>query len=632
MRKQLMTSAAAAVLMAMAGANPALAANPPVGLRVYVEQWNPALVPGENLAVLENNPTAITDTMNAAWSGFRTWYLKTLPPLLARPNYLHSQFADVPSGITLYSYGGGFQQPPAMTLPAQPDLTLVPQGPNAFEANFHVPGSSISLCSTTPTPVGQEGDPCATFYVDVYLSVAVKITDTPGQLLQVTGAGVSLSQFHYNNLNPPAQVAAAIADLLHFFGGPDYQALLVKTIDSQQLDVKDSLQAPIKLVNSRLAAYEQVALNDVNQLLKPAASFDRLIHIGVWARNTSTQQTLTLLFAPPVTGVALDPAHQNGHFSGTLTFDSNVQPLPASCSDYNRSPQIDGQVQTGPRPVIGFDPFNNPIFGNAPMQSLAVAFNGGALQGRQCSYTLGGLALGLPNFVNFSDIHLLPSGMPQAHKTLDIEPARGGNPVVLGPAGTIVAVGSAAPSSGGAGGSAILASVAMRGPPPMQLRTTSGSGAGTSVLTPAAATVVQTPNGQAPQTLNLTASIGVVLSQGVGALPRQQLTQQVSPGDPALGSQLKASTPVSQSPAPAAALPKAAAATTTAPSWGQPASTGVSAGMGAITASGGATLGAQPPLGAQPALGTSIRGGQTLQQPATAPSAIHTAPGSLGSR
>src|SRR6185437_3162139 len=227
MRKQLLTSALAALLLA--AANSAPAATPPVDLRVYVEQWNPTRVPGENLVTLENSPTAVTDMMNAAWSGFRAWYLKTLPAQLARPNYLHSQFSDIPSGITLYSYGGGFQQPPGMTLPAQPDLTLVPEGPNAFEANFHVPGSSISLCSTTPTPVGSEGDPCATFYVDVYLSVAVKITDTPGQQLQVTGASVSLNQFHYGNLNGPAQAAAAIAYVLHFFGGPDYQALLVKT-------------------------------------------------------------------------------------------------------------------------------------------------------------------------------------------------------------------------------------------------------------------------------------------------------------------------------------------------------------------------------------------------------------------
>src|SRR5579872_1277709 len=114
MCKQLTMSTVAVLLMA--AANSAPATTPPVGLRIYVEQWNPALVPGENLAPLENSPTAVTDMMNAAWSGFRTWYLKTLPPQLAGANYLHSQFPEIPSGITLYSYGGGFQKPPAMTL------------------------------------------------------------------------------------------------------------------------------------------------------------------------------------------------------------------------------------------------------------------------------------------------------------------------------------------------------------------------------------------------------------------------------------------------------------------------------------------------------------------------------------
>jgi hypothetical protein len=521
-----------------------------------------------------------------------------------------------------------------MTLAAQPDLTLVPEGPNAFEAHFHVPSSSISLCSTTPTPVGKEGDPCATFYVDVYLSVAVKITDTPGQMLQVTGAAVSLNQFHYDNENLAAKAAEAIADLLHFFGGPDYQALLAKTIDGQPLDVKNSLQTPITRVDSRLAAYEQVALNDVNQLLKSAVSFDHLIHIGVWERNTSTQQMLTVLFAPPVTGGALDPSHQSGHISGMLTFDSSYQPLPASCADLNRSPQIDGQVQTGPRPVLGFDFSNNPVFGNAPMQGLSVAFNGGAWQGRQCPYTLGGLALGLPNFLNFADIHLKASGMPQAHQTLDIEPAHWGNPVVLGPAGTIVAVGSPAPSAAGAG-SGVLVSATIRAESMRPLTTAgTGAGAGTSVVSPAAA-VAQTPNGQAPQTLNLTASTGIALSQGAGALPQQR--QMTQPGDPALNAQLKASTPTSQPSASATALPKAATVTTTAPSWGQPASVGVPAGMVVAPAAGATPLGtlpavgAQPTIGAQTTVGTSIRGSQTLQ-PATAPSGLHTAPGSLGSR
>jgi hypothetical protein len=47
-------------------------------------------------------------------------------------------------------------------------------------------------------------------------------------------------------------------------------------------------------------------------------------------------------------------------------------------------------------------------------------------------------------------------------------------------------------------------------------------------------------------------------------------------------------------------------------------------------AAGATPLGTRPTMGAQTTLGTSIRGSQTLQQ--TAPSGIHPAPGSLGSR
>jgi hypothetical protein len=582
-----------AVLLLSAGTT--WAAAPPTGLRVYAETWDPTKINGEGLAPLFNSPTALSDAMNSAWTAFRGWYLGTMPGLLAGADYLHTVSPAVPKGITLYSRSHDFHKPPELTLPAQADLQLVPEGTNAFEANLHVPASTISFCATTPSKVGKEGDPCATFTVDVTLGMAIKIGDNSSRMLQITGASVSLSQFGYNNENLSSQVLEALADVVHFFGGPDYQALLVKTVDSQRVSVTNSLQKPVDQLNGQLASYQQTALNDINQGLKGVGAFSQLMHVGVWARSSPSQQYLTLVFAPPNTGLSLDAAHQAGQFSGTLTFDPGVTSLPTSCAVFNNSPRIAGQAQVGPRSIVALDAAGNPVYGNAPMQGLAVAFNGSALQGRQCSYTLGRLVIGLPNFINFTNIQVKPSGMPQVQQVLDIEPSHWSSPVVVGPNGVVVSTGGAVASTAASGRT--MTPVAMRDP-------------------------------QISQGLNLLATEGMNVQQGAGAMPRGQ-TQVVTsnPGDPALRQGLTTatnpgvtSTPgvasipgVTSTPGVATTSSSRVPTTSTAPVWGQP---------GAASVPSNSTFNSP--------MGTSMRGSTTtLQQPTTQPG-LRNAPSSLG--
>ncbi|HEY4215259.1 MAG TPA: hypothetical protein VGM84_27560 [Steroidobacteraceae bacterium] len=563
----------------------ALAASPPVGLTLYAEQWNPARTNGESLVTLTSSPTLVSDTLTASWGSFRNWYLGNIPAQLAGANYIHSVSSAAPDGVTLYSRTGDFHRPPEMTLTSQPQMKIVPNGVSGIAGIFSLPGSSISFCATTPSFAGKYADPCVTFTVDMTVNVGMQIGDTPGHMIQVTNATVSLSNFHYGNENFPAEVAVVVSDILKFLGGPDYQAMLAKTVNSQRQSVLPMLQKPIDTLDGQIEAYEQTALRNINQQLGSAGSFDRLMHLAVWARNSPNSQMLTLLVAPPKGGLAINPASETAQFSGTMTFDDSVSQLPASCATYDHSPQFTAQVQTGPRPVLAFDLSNKPEWGDAPMQPLAVAFNGGALQGRSCSYSLGHLAVGLPNLVNFSNIQTKASGMPSAQAYLLIQPKRWGNPVVLGPNGSVVSVGGA----GNASGSPIVA----------QIRGTATN----------------------PQVLDLTASTSVLLQEGVGARSRQTQIGKVSPGDPMLNPQAKAAgvsaatvanpatavaNPVASTPAAASVAPTAAA-----PSW---------------TAPGAAT--AMP--GSASTIGNSSLGrSTTVQQPAIQQPGMRTAPSSL---
>jgi hypothetical protein len=531
----------AVIAFALLTGQTVLAASPPVGLIVYAEEWNPAKPNGETLQVLENDPTILSTTLNSAWGTFRNWYLATVPSMLHAPDYLNAESKGaVPKGITLYSRTHNINLPPEMTLPAQADFTLVPEGADAFRANFQVPGSTISLCSTTPSVAGQYADPCVDLAVDVVFTLSLKISDVPGQLLIVSAADISLSNFKYSQGNWSTDLALAISEIVNYLGGPDYQALLVNTIDGTNVSVKNDIQTrAIAPLNATLARYEQSALAAINQQLQPAVSVSRLIHLAVWAQNQQDSQALNLLFAPPLNGVTVDPSRQTGQFSGTLTFDPSVKTVPA-CSTLNTSSQFTGQVQTGPRPIVAMNS-GNPVFGTAPVQALTVAFSGGTLQGRQCPYTLSHLAVGSPNILNFSSFSVRATGLPSMSTHLEIQPSQWSSPVVLAPNGSVIYAGTATQTQTGFArtlATSLNASrIAPKAPvPPNPSAPSVGQPVAQSWNTAARPDMQTAANLPASnlQSLNLVASISVSVQAGVGALPQQGRIGTVSPVDPAM--------------------------------------------------------------------------------------------------
>jgi|HubBroStandDraft_1064217.scaffolds.fasta_scaffold06741_2 hypothetical protein len=431
----------AAAVIAVAAVGTTLADPAPSGLRVYGEIWNPTKIDGESLSSLVNEPTGLSDAMLGAWTGFRTWYLVQVPAKLHTQDFLHSVNSKVPSGITLYARSHNMQAPPTLSLPASPQLLLQPQGTDSFSARFHVAGAGIGVCATTPTALGSYADPCADLSVDLDVTFSVSISDVPGQLLKIGNIIASPSNFQISDPNFPVEVAQVINSINAFFGGTDFQQLLANLIAAQSQNLSPYVQGPINSVNAAVANVEQSALSSINKELAPAGvSLPSLLHIALWEQNSANSQMLTLLLAPPASGVTLDASHQSGQVNGVLTFDASVQTPPATCANLNNSTTYADRVQTGPRTVLSIDSSGRPTYGGAPFQSLTVGFTGGAVQARQCNFSFTHLALGLPNSITLTGQQ--STALAQRLQTLELTPVDWGNPVVVAPAGVILAVGT----------------------------------------------------------------------------------------------------------------------------------------------------------------------------------------------
>jgi hypothetical protein len=603
-------------------ANPAAAAAP-VGVTVYAEEWTPSKVNSETLKVIENNPTLLTDTMNQAYASFRAWYLSTIPQILQKQNYLHTVDSGIPTGISLYDRNGNTNLPPEMSLPAQVEFTIKSDGPNnnMLRVNFTMPAASISLCATTPTLLDSSQDPCATLLVDLSLGMGIQISDTPGRLLTVTTANITTTNFRAQDQNLPTQIIQGLGAVYAYLGGPDYQATLVKAIDTNRVDVTSQFQKPVNQLNAMIGGYEQSALTSINQLLQPAASIDRLVHLGLVVQPSGGGQTLAILLAPPTGGVNFNSAAMTGKFSGTLTFDKGVQTPPASCADLDKYPQIQGQVQIGPRQVTSFNGAANPVYGSAPMQGLNLAFDGqqGPLPAsRSCTYTLNNLALGFPNILNFSSFTFKATGQAQIATHLEIQPSHWSSPVIVGPNGVVISTGTAVAST------------------PASYSRQVQNGNFTRVAAPTAGNTQLASNTQSWSTANpvamqnfamqsggemvLVVTQGFSYQAGAGALPQQAHIGVLNTGDPL------ANRVTSQSTAPVANQ-------VIGQSTGVPATGVQAAGVQAVTKAAvwGGTTSWTPaaPAGTMRTTTTTAIG--TLQpiQSTQQPAATHTAPSSL---
>ena len=383
-----------------------------VGYRVYLQEWNPMKPDQDTPTAVVDKPSGISGPINALWDAVRQFLTdpnnpSSVPALLSKPNL-------IAKGVTLYSVS--FTVNPLSELGlAGSDQGVVVAGqngsgprpapviPNSFSLHLHIPGTKLDFRSTTPDVNGfgapKDLDPHLSAQIDLDVTLGLAVGG-PGQpYLQVTNVQVIAQKPNVDSHNFSGDILVGITDFLSNVAyGKSFNALLDQVLSTHNL-AADPANGGFAF--GAVKTYDLKGM--ANNYLKPvndavaASGATRYLRTGVWVKSEQGGQLLVSLFAP--TALPLPPV--TGAMSGTVQFDSSVTTagkVPSSCGTLVANDRIDVEVQLGPRPVLNVDPFN---YGKAPIQRLNVAFSGQPVQGSRCTYALNGLAVGIPNSVEF---------------------------------------------------------------------------------------------------------------------------------------------------------------------------------------------------------------------------------------
>lgn len=369
--------------------------NPPVGIEVLLQAWNP-LAPDDDLprSVLEQ-PTGLSGPMLATWDAARE--MMSDPKNPASVPALLSKGGLIAPGVNLYDV--------KLTTEQLSGITLIGGKPGAFTIHWVIPRTHLDFRATTPDAVHGVGltrdlDPRLSVQLDLDITLGVSVSDKPGQqALQVTQTIVRISNPKVDSGNFSGDVIKAIADFCSGVAyGKNLNTLIAYALGDTNLaadpqhgglniagvhgiDVRGIANAHLQPLNA------QIARSNVGDNLR----------VGMWVKHAGNGQMLSLLLAPKT--LPLPP--QTMALTGRVMFDRSVDAahLPPNCNTVVGKDGVDVEVQTGPRSVLDVHPYS---FGAKPMQRLAnIRFGGGAVANRECTFTLSGLVSLWPNNITF---------------------------------------------------------------------------------------------------------------------------------------------------------------------------------------------------------------------------------------
>jgi hypothetical protein len=411
-----------------------------VGYRVYLQEWNPMKPDQDEPTSVIDKPSGISGPINALWDAVRQFLTdpnnpSSVPALLGKGNL-------IAKGVTLYSIT--FTVNPLSDLSLLgPDQGIVTAGQNgsgprpqsvianSFKLHLHIPGTKLDFRSTTPDVNGigltRDADPKLSAQIDLDVTLGLAV-GAPGQpYLQITDVQVVAQKPKVDSGNFTGDILVGITDFLSDVAyGKSFNALLDQVLSTHNLaadpahggfafgaaktlDVKGMANGYLKPVNDAIAA----------------SGATRYARTGVWVKTERSGQMLIALFAPQA--LPLPPV--TGSMSGTVQFDSTIPAgkMPSSCGKLVANDRIDVEVQLGPRPVFNVDPFN---YGPVPKQRLSVAFSGQPVQNGRCTYALNGLAIGIPNSIEFMPPALAQNGsFGSVEQYIHLTPANWRSPV-----------------------------------------------------------------------------------------------------------------------------------------------------------------------------------------------------------
>lgn len=363
----------------------------PVGVKVYLQAWNPLVPANDAPTTALASRDGISSSMNGAWDDGRKFLADgsqrgSLRWRLEQPNL-------IAPGITLRFLSFNLN-------PLGP-IELQPTGAGGFRIHWQIPDSYFDFKSTTPSVggvgVSRDADPEFSFRFDLDITLGASVSDTGGGVpITVTEIRVVPSHLNLDSHNLTGDAAKAAADAVStFMKGENFNSLLNDVLGGKNLAASQNNGGHdlVKLVNANLQPLNaQIAGSGVM----------KYVRIGLWARRSAGAQALGLLFG--VKALPL-PAGSSG-ISGTLQFVAGVgqsaRPLPASCDGLFQRGDVDVEVQLGPRAVLDADPTTDSFsYGVAPTTAMSnVVFTGGAVGNGQCAYRLTGLSV-WPNQISF---------------------------------------------------------------------------------------------------------------------------------------------------------------------------------------------------------------------------------------
>lgn len=281
------------------------------GVRIIVQEWTPANPTVQKNTIVLDRPGLIGDAIDQGWAKARTQVCDAIKTEAGKPDRLAK-------GYTLYHLDCSMAQTGS--------VTVTGLAGNVLTVSYRLPGNMFKGTTTQPTVAGKYADPCFFFTYDVTAATSIHLDTLSLEPFTVAIANVSRP----DSCNAAGDIARFAATTYHFFGGPDYLALVQSSLQRTESISTAPLNAALKSVIDPIQSYSKQYATRTN-----------------WIKNGN----IYIAFAPVYTPVAL-----NAGIAGTIDIQKGERvPAAPDCTTF----ALTGTVQTGPAPI--YDPVNMTV-------------------------------------------------------------------------------------------------------------------------------------------------------------------------------------------------------------------------------------------------------------------------------
>jgi len=265
------------------------------GVHLVKVGWDTAH-PNGNPVVAFDSPDLLKTAFDTAWNLSRAPIRDAIKKAISKGDALGPGYTAHPDSIVCNMAPSG-------------TLQIASSG-DQITLTYLVKGNYLEFTSTQPTACGSECDPRISFTYDLLLTATINVPTTTQSLsfgtvsVQVQNAG------NFDSHNFAGDVAKAVADIIKFFGGPDFVAMLANKIDQQRFDFTNQANA---------------ALAPVNQLLQQLAQAGYSLFGGSF---DPIQKKLMLRAAAPLTTIKVSVGSFTDHVKVDPQYASRVNTYP----------------------------------------------------------------------------------------------------------------------------------------------------------------------------------------------------------------------------------------------------------------------------------------------------------------